>query len=103
MKTKSLEIPPMTHPYGASWEQPPRDSIILDDTHALMTEAVFKKLPEYSCTNPTGVYEGKMWKRHNGLFDPHCKPENRHWVLCWFGFSDDPDKCSNNSRRILIA
>lgn len=30
-------------------------------------------LPEYSCTMPTGVIPGKMWRRHDGSFDPKCK------------------------------
>lgn len=31
-----------------------------------------KKLPEYSCTMPTGVTPGKMWRRHD-VFYPNCK------------------------------
>lgn len=103
MKTRSNDIPPMTHPHGAHWEQPATSAILIDDTHALMSQATFKALPEYSGTNPTGVYEGKMWKRLNGLFDPNCQPEDRRWMLCWYGLSDDPKMVSNNSRRILLV
>lgn len=93
----------MTHPLGQHWKQPEREMILIDDTHALMSKATFEKLSEYSCTIPTGVYEGKMWRRHDGIFDPHCPVEKRRWLLGWFGFSDDLDKCSNNFREIILA
>ncbi len=96
-------IPPVTHPYGKYWKQPPLDGILIDDTHALMSERDFASLAEYSATNPTGAYEGKMWRRHDGKFDRHCKPEDCRWLLCWFGFSDKPDMVSNNYRQILLA
>jgi hypothetical protein len=97
-------IPPITNPLGKHWPQPPLNAIVIDDTHALMSEATLKVLPEYSCTIPTGVYPGKMWKRHDGLFDQRCKPSDRCWLLCWFGESDKgPDFCSINSRKVIIA
>jgi hypothetical protein len=98
-------IPPITDPMGKHWRQPPRDSITLDETHALMSRATFEQLAEYSGTFPTGVYEGKMWKRHDGLFDQAFrarggKPE---WLLVWFGYCDEPKMVSNNFRKILIV
>ena len=51
----------MTDPMGRHWRQPPRERILIDDTHALMDLATFEQLSEYSCTIPTGVYPGKMW------------------------------------------
>jgi hypothetical protein len=87
------EIPLMTDPLGRYWDQPPRDAIALDDTHALMTERAFEQLPEYSRTTPSGVYPGKMWR--------HCTKDG-DWYLCWFGIVDgNPKVCSNNARRIL--
>ena len=97
-------IPPITDPMGRHWEQPPAHSILLDDTHAVMTEQTFCQLAEYSGSTPSGVYPGKMWRRHDGLFDRRCKPEDRRWLLCWFGeVPDNPKVCSNNFRVILVV
>lgn len=84
--------------------QPDRSEILIDDTHALMTMRTFEDLAEYSGTKPTGVYEGKMWRRHDGVFDYRFlasggKPE---WLLCWYGRCDKPDYVSNNSRKIIL-
>lgn len=96
-------IPPITDPMGKRWRQPDPAEIEIDCTHALMSQKTFDALPEYSCTFPTGVYPGKMWKRFDGLFDKKCKPEDRKWILMWFGECEDPTMCSNNFREILIA
>lgn len=98
-------IPPITDPMGKSWSQPNRREILIDDMHAVMSLRAFKTLHEYSGTFPTGVYEGKMWKRHNGIFDREFlrrggKPE---WCLCWYGKSDKPGHVSNNLRVILLT
>lgn len=97
-------IPPMTDPMGKHWRQPAVDGIALDDTHALMSKQTFDALPEYSATQPSGVYEGKMWKRRDGLHDRSCVPEDRKWLLCWFDKSDKgPEWCSTRFRVILIG
>ena len=96
-------IPPMTDPLGRHWRQPDPAEMLIDDTHVVMPPETFKGLAEYSGTMPTGVYPGKMWKRHNGLFDRNCKPEDREWLLVWYGECDDPKFCSNNWRKILIV
>ncbi len=92
-------IPPMTHPWSAHWEQPTVNGILIDDAHALMSAEDFDKLGEYSCSIPTGVYEGKMWKRREpyGPVTPSTA-----WYLMWYGPSNDPEKCSINHRRILF-
>lgn len=97
-------IPPMTDPLGKYWKQPSPDEILLDDEHALMTEATFKRLAEYSCSQPSGVYPGKMWRADNAAYWPEKVKAglHRHW-LRWFGESEDPTMCSNNSRKILIV
>lgn len=95
-------IPPITHPLGRHWNQPPRESIELDETHALMSEATFKKLSDYSGTYPSGVYEGKMWRRHDGLFDPECPPERRRWLLCWYA-NLDATRCKIEMREVLLV
>lgn len=86
-------IPPITDPMGAVWEQPKSDDIALDDTHALMSNWSLSKLAEYSHSIPSGVYDGKMWKRRVG----------DDWLLCWFSPHANPKTCSINYREILIA
>ncbi len=100
----SLEIPLMTHPLSRSWDQPKTSDILIDEDFALMTQDTFDSLAEYSCSQPTGCYPGKMWKRHNGAFDPSCKPEDCRWVLAWYDFSDKGEMyCTTQCRTILIV
>jgi hypothetical protein len=99
-------IPPITDPLGRSWQQPARERILIDDTHALMLQAEFERLAEYSATMPTGVYPGKMWKRHDGVYDPVFLAAGGvpTWKLCWFGFSEKgPGFCSIHHREILLV
>lgn len=86
-------IPAMVHPLGRCWDQPEHSDIEVDDTHALISQRTFNHLMEYSTSQPSGVYEGKMWKGRRG----------GDWFLYWFGESDLPGCCSNNRRLILIA
>lgn len=102
-------IPPITEPLGRHWDQPDTSLIQIDDEFARMNAHVFRELPEYSTSQPSGVYPGKMWKRHDGAFDHEFiarggKPD---WLLCWYGeCSEHPAGCqkccSNNSRKILV-
>jgi hypothetical protein len=92
-------IPEITNEMGRNWSQPSTSKILVDDTHALMDEATFKELAEYSSSIPSGVYDGKMWKRHDGIYDK--KATTHTWMLMWYGPSVDPEKCSINTRLIL--
>lgn len=94
-------IPVMTDPMGRHWRQPPPERIEIDDKHALMTEATFKDLLEYSATIPSGVYPGKMWRRHDGAFDMNSKRPPK-WMLCWFGEVRD-GKCEIHFREVMLA
>ncbi len=88
-------IPPITDPLGRYWKQPPLDAIAIDDTHAIMDQAAFKRLPEYSQSRPTGVYPGKMWKAITATGEAY---------LCWYGIVEGRDDlCSNNHRLILLC
>ena len=95
-------IPPMTHTLSIGWDQPDTRLMLIDDTHAMMTKATFLSLKEYSSTTPTGVYEGKMWRRHDGSFDrsPDRKPPV--WLLCWYKNSK-PGYCSTEFRKIILS
>lgn len=93
-KSQAHPVPPMTHPYGQYWKQPSRFEIEIDDTHAMMSRASFDALLDYSASQPTGAYEGKMWKAHY---------KRDGWCLRWFGPSDKPDMVSVNGRKILIV
>lgn len=91
------EIPEMTNPLGRYWDQPDRSKIIIDDKYAIMTEQTMNELKEYSTTNPSGVYEGKMWRSkfvENG--------KTIHY-LHWYSNSEKPNYCKHNVRNILIT
>ena len=87
-----MNIPPITDRLGQYWDQPNTDEILLDDTCALMKQETFDMLADYSCSRPTGVYAGKMWKTK--------KPDG--WWLMWYGLTEDPAICSVNARRIVL-
>lgn len=55
-------IPPMTHPYVAHWTQPDPKNLVLDNDYAMMSKKDFDRLPDYTRSEPTGKYNGKMWK-----------------------------------------
>ncbi len=86
-------IPPITNLLGKYWKQPKISDIEIDDNHPLMTKETLEQLMEYSCSFPTGVYEGKMWKSKtiNG------------WILRWYGYGQGNEYCSNRSRPILVV
>ena len=88
-------VPPMTDPMGRSWNQPDISEIEFDDSHALMNKRTFEALSEYSCSQPSGVYPGKMWMR--------TMSDGSHF-LCWFDVSEKGDNyCSTKLREILIV
>lgn len=88
-----MNIPPITESLGRYWEQPDRSGILLDATHAVMTRATLFGLAEYSCSLPSGVYAGKMWRRAVA----------GGWRLMWYGEHTDPEKCSLHEREVLIV
>lgn len=105
MSATFTAIPPITDPLGRAWKQPDRALILINDTTAIMTRRTFESLAEYSATNPSGAYEGKMWRRHDGAFDREflAKGGKPEWLLCWYGESRiGPGYVSNNSRKIVI-
>lgn len=91
--SKKNVIPEITDPLGRAWRQPDKKKILIDDHHAVMNKKEFDELSEYSATLPTGVYEGKMWRL--------LSDDNKNY-LYWYGASDNPKKCSVNSREIIL-
>jgi hypothetical protein len=85
-------IPPMTDPLGKYWDQPDRSEIKVGEEIAIMTQTTFDKLKDYTGSQPTGAYEGKMWKR---------KIKNA-WNLVWFGPHTEPETLSINYRIIML-
>ena len=88
--SQSSIIPAITSPLGKHWNQPSASSIEIDSKSATMNQSTFDKLADYSCSFPSGVYEGKMWKRK----------EKGVWYLLWYGYVDGIS-CSNNTRIIF--
>jgi hypothetical protein len=65
-------IPPITNPLGKHWNQPLRTWIEIDDTHAMMPREAFDQLLDYTQSQPSGVYPGKMWKVRRTSNDSKC-------------------------------
>lgn len=91
-------IPAITDPLGRYWDQPPLRDILVDGTHAVMSQQTMSQLKNYSHTNPTGVYEGKMWRAE--LIHPETRETIN--VLRWYAKSEDPGWVVNEQRRILL-
>lgn len=98
-------IPPITDPMSRSWPVRNTDVTVFRDK-AIVTQRVFDLLPEYSTTQPTGVYPGKIWKSNEWHWDPtkQFRVSTDRWHLCWF--DDVPDKpgyCRTLSLLISVA
>lgn len=88
-------IPEMTDPAGRHWRQPDRSLIEFRDGAAYMPSAAFEKLLDYSGSQPSGIYAGKMWKSYHAGIDV--------WFLAWV--TNDPNDCKKAfiySRAIRI-
>lgn len=95
----SKVIPEITHELGKHWEQPHRDMMMINDTEVYMRLGTFESLKDYSRSQPSGVYEGKMWKSQVYIDNDTVLT----WILRWFGTSEDPNMCSNHWRRIILV
>lgn len=87
-------IPPKSAMMNPMWGQPKREEILVDDKVAIMSEFAFGMLREYSCTDPTGLYTGKMWKAH--------RRDNDTWYLCWYAEMDVKNHIYRHQRLIQI-
>ena len=90
-----MGIPECVHRLSKYWDQPKNTEVEIDDSHALMSQKSFEELPEYSCSIPTGVYAGKMWK---------ARKSRDEWLLRWYEYDPtNPHSCRIHSRIILIV
>jgi len=88
------KIPEMVHPLSKYWKQPDRLDVDINNEYATMNRTAFNKLHDYTRSEPSGVYEGKMWKKK---INPGGK-----WFLFWYDESNDPGYCSVKCKEILI-
>lgn len=64
----------------------------------MMSQQTLDELADYSCSQPSGVYIGKMWKHRKDYMD-----ERKGWWLCWYGESEKgPKYCQVNVRTVII-
>jgi hypothetical protein len=97
-------IPPMTHELSRHWDQPPREDVVVTDEFAFMTKKSWEKLAEYNSTNPSGAYEGKMWRAHETVHTGY--QYKTFWdrpFLCWYGVSPHKDRVSINWRPAVFV
>jgi hypothetical protein len=93
-------IPEMTNPLGKHWEQPDRSQIKFALGKAWVSKEDFAKLKQYDVTNPSGVYEGKMWKSvfHRkgkyGMIKSH--------LLMWYAPSKKEGFCDVKRIELMI-
>lgn len=97
-------IPAMDHPYAKHWTQPDRSRIVLNDTHAFMHPSALDELADYSCSQPSGVYPGKMWRSSDAYDRKRDVTKPLQWWLCWFDVSEKGDDyCSTKRRKVVLA
>ena len=87
-------VPKVTDPMGVYWEQPARYAIgLYSDGYVVMCKKAFNELSDYSHSNPSGVYSGKMWKAQR----------DEGWYLCWYdNMKDVPNIYEINRRPIIL-
>lgn len=66
------------------WIQPFEENMIFDDKDGkvMMSEKDYDMLKDYTNSQPSCIYEGKMWKRKMGRLG------NKKWYLC---YAHDPN------------
>jgi hypothetical protein len=66
-----------------------------------ITRALFEQLPEYSMSDPSGVFYGKVWRRDRNVFIENSPGPD--WVICEYVRTDDPERARIETRRPLIV
>lgn len=101
-------VPAIEHPLGRHWDQPDPKRIVFDrHGRALMSRRDFEALHNYSTTLPSGVYEGKMWRRQamtKGEYWNRVPATPERWFVCWYDATPgDPATCTVHSREIDLV
>ena len=85
-------IPPVDTRYR-DWNTPLRHEILaIDKDYVIMTKETLDKLPDYTNSEPTLKYNGKMWK---------AKARTGEWMFCWCN-NEDCGLIFINYRQVLI-
>lgn len=92
-----IQISPITNRLGQGWEQPDAGEILVDDEYAVMSKKSLDRLKDYSGSQPSALYNGKMWKTCV------CVKGGPLWILK-FCCNEDIERnvISIESRPILI-
>ena len=74
-----------------------------------ISRKAFDSLYEYSCTNPSGVFPGKVWKRNLNAYTfgemmatPLRSPRPPLWILCKY-VTSKPGHCQIEFKRPEIV
>lgn len=72
------QIPPLSKEH-LGWEAPDRSEILaIDKDYVLMRQDTLDRLLDYTHSQPTSLYSGKMWK---------AKSKEDKWMFCWCNHS----------------
>lgn len=85
-------IPPVDAKYINCNPSLRNDILAIDKDYAIMTKETLAKLPDYTNSEPTLEYNGKMWK---------AKTRTGEWMLCWCNNADGV-YIDINYRQVLI-
>jgi hypothetical protein len=92
-----------TDPMSKNWNQTSPSLFFVGREYIFITKAVFDQMPEYSCSDPTGVYPGKMWVSCPEMYNHMYPTPLRGWFLCWFIEAPyNPAKCIRISRPVHV-
>lgn len=80
------------------------DSILYDDENhvCVMSQATLDRLPEYSCSIPTGKVVGKRWKV-DPTFGTPAPRGSKGWLLRGYEPHPDPSRLSIPTWRIELV
>jgi hypothetical protein len=78
--------------------------LLVDDDTAFATPEQFDRLMEYSGSLPTGMYQGKRWKRAVYRRDGEGYPKVVGWQLGeYFDLPDDDKNIGIRWRELLVV
>jgi hypothetical protein len=84
----------------AAWEG--SDQLAVDDEDAVVTQALFAQLLEYSLSLPSGTYVGKLWKARQTVRAPGGALVEQ-WFLVEYVSDPDPKQIGIRWRRLHVV